>query len=162
MALDDEKIAELIANALTEHKKEKSWFMKLGWVYKTLLAFISFCVAVTTLGGGIGWFFNLVFQEEIMEYEDLKKKVNDQPITDSLLIEAITKNTEARNKAEGSKLYAVGYRAEELEDGTIIKYYRGWDGKMHKIIPDLSYSTSTFTYWIFHNEDGTKEFTFGK
>lgn len=162
MSLSEEKIAELIATALAEHKKDKSWFMNLGWVHKTLLAFISFCIAVTTLSGGIGWFFNLVFQEEIMEYENYKYKVDNQPRTDSLLIEAITKNTEARNKTEGSKFYAVGYRAEELEDGTILKYYRGWDGKMHQIVPDLNYSTYTFTYWIFHNEDGTKEYTFGK
>lgn len=165
MSLSEEdkvEMANSIAQALNEHKGKKSFFKSLGWFYKVVLGFVSFCTAVVMIGGGVSWFMQLLFQDEIMEYEDVRMKVYNQQSIDSTIIYNVGINSKARTKREGSKFYAVGYRAEVLDDGRIVKYYRGWDGKMHQIVPDLKYSTNAFTYWIFHNEDGTKEHTFGK
>ena len=75
--LDENKIAELIATAVDNHKKEKSWFMNLSWISKGLMAIVAFGIAVSTLGTGISWFMELLFQEEINEYYDYLDKVDN-------------------------------------------------------------------------------------
>ena len=165
--LSEEKIAELIANSMAEHKKEKSWFMKLSWVSKTLMAIVAFGVAVSTLGTGVSWFLERVFHAEIKEYESLKERVYLINKNDSSIIEAVNANTKGlheinKKNIEGASFFAVGYRAEKLPNGKIVRYYRDWKGEMHKIYPDPHYSTSTFTYWFFNSENGNKEYTFGK
>jgi len=165
MSLSEDKIAELIAKGISEHKKEKSWFISLGWVSKSLMAIVAFGVAISTLGTGISWGVSLVFQEEINEYYDLLDKVDGLIKLDSLMAENISSNKkiieDIENKnIQGSNFFAVGCRVEKLIDGKVIRYYRDWDGQMHKIYRDPHYSTATFTYWFFTKEDGTKEYIF--
>ena len=167
MALTEEKIAELIAAGIAEHKKEKSWFMKLGWLWKILISIPIFIGSISVVGTSLSYVLDLVNHEEIARDKNERKLLYNLVKMDSSIISGVDKNrlsidTLKRKGIEGGKFYAVGYRAEKLPDGTIIKHYRDWDGKDHLIFPDPGFSTQKFTYWFYNNEDGTKEWTLGK
>jgi len=164
---DKKEIAEMIAASMTEHKKEKTWFAKLGIVPKILTGVVAFGISVSALGTGVSWFLELLFHEEINQYElmvkDVEKLKSDKSDIEKRVDEnARTIDTLNIANRQGSKFYAVGYRAEKKEDGSVIKYYRDWNGIIYPIFPDPNYSTTTFTYWFFNNPDGTKEYTFGR
>jgi len=164
---DKEEIAKMIADSSSIEKPNSGWFMKLGWVSKSVMTFVAFCVAVSTLGTGISWFMQVLFQPEISQYENYQRKVDHLIKVDSLLINSIELHKKELDKLtnkdrSGSKFFAVGYRAEKKPDGRVVKYYRDWEGNVHQIFPDPNYSTSNFTYWFFNEENGSKIYTFGR
>lgn len=164
---DKKVMADMIAQAMTEHKKEKSWFAKLGIIPKILTGIVAFGISVSALGTGVTWFMELLFHEEIQQYEQTLMTVDKLVKMDSLIILKVDMNARTIDtlniaNRQGSKFYAVGYRAEKKEDGSIVRYYRDWNGIIYPIFPDPHYSTNTFTYWFFNNPDGTKEYTFGR
>lgn len=167
MSLNDEQIAELIAQKISEHRKEKSWFMKLSWMWKVLISIPIFISAISVIATSFSWINETVNHEKIQREKALYNTVYNLVKMDSTIIKTVNNNTKnidtlKRVDVEGAKYYAVGYRAEKMPDGSIVKYYRGWDGKMQRIYPDPIYSTSNFTYWFYNTDDGEKEYTFGK
>jgi hypothetical protein len=170
MSLTDEdkkEIAAMMGETIQQHKKEKNWFMKLNWFYKLLLAIPAIVLSLTTISSGVNYVLDIVYHEDIMQDNADRKLLYNLVKMDSSIIYSVDRNrkqldTLRKKGVEGNKFYAVGYRAEKNEDGTIVRHYRDWDGKMYPIFPDPQYSTSAFTYWFYINPDGTKEWTFGK
>lgn len=164
---DKKEMADMIADAIGKKNKGTSWFSGLNWFYKGVIGLSAFFLACSTLGTGISYVMDFINHDEIQEVKSYRTKVDKMIQTDSLIIQHVatmSKDVETmkKNNAEGSRFYAVGYRGERLEDGTIRKYYRDWDGIIHPIVPDLTYSTSTYTYWIWHDDEGRKHYTLGQ
>lgn len=157
---DKEEMASLIADKLTEYKKEKSWFSRLNLVSKVLIFIVTFGGTVSSLGVGIDYADSIINHEEIARKKAYRIRVDKMVVDLSSLIKSV--DTLKAQGEERKKVYAVGYRAKVLKNGEIIKMYRGWDKVDHLIYPDPFSSTTRFIDWFFTKQDGTKEYTFGK
>jgi len=164
---DKEEIVKMMAEAIVSHKKEKSWFMKLGWFYKAVLGLSALVLSFSTIVNGVSYALDVINHKEIERTNSDRALLYNLVKIDSSIIYKIDLNslvldTLKRKGIEGNKFYAVGYRAEKKDDGTILRHYRDWNGVLYPIFPDPAYSTHNYTYWFYNLQDGTKEYTFGK
>lgn len=150
----DKQIEELKAQ-ITKMERKPNFFNKLSNVGKIFATITGIIVALPILTGTLLGIFNYVFQDKIEEYEHVLSSVNKLDAVEAKI------DSMAMQFNQGGEYFAVGYRASR--DGEEVhKYYRDWDGTIHKIYPDQFYSDSVKTYYYYITKDGTKHWCYSK